>query len=66
MDENELLLPHQVAERYGIAVGTLSNWRREAKGPQYICLGRGRRPRIMYRLADCLEWELKNRSGEKK
>lgn len=53
----DLLHPRQVAERYGITPETLSNWRRERKGPPFIRLGAGPRPRTMYRLTDVLEWE---------
>ena len=54
---SDLLHPRQVAERYGITPETLSNWRRERKGPPFILLGHGPRPRSMYRLADVIEWE---------
>lgn len=54
---SELLHPRQVAERYGITPETLSNWRRERKGPPFIRLGQGKRPRVMYRVADINEWE---------
>lgn len=58
--DRDLLHPRQVAERYGITPETLSNWRRERKGPKWIKLGTGPRPRVMYRIADVLEWERRN------
>ncbi len=54
---NELLHPSQVAQRYEISDGTLANWRREGKGPRWIKLGDGKRPRVMYRMSDLIEWE---------
>lgn len=54
---SDLMHPRQVAQRYGITLETLSNWRRERKGPPFIRLGTGQRPRAMYRLEDVLEWE---------
>lgn len=54
---NDLLHPKNVAQRYGITPETLSNWRREGKGPKYIRLGNGPRPRIMYQITDLLAWE---------
>jgi hypothetical protein len=53
----DLLHPRDVAERYSITPATLANWRLYGKGPRWIRLGDGKRPRVMYRLADVLEWE---------
>lgn len=57
---DDLLHPRDVAKRYGITQETLSNWRREKKGPRWIRLGKGKRPRVMYRLADVLKFEQEN------
>lgn len=57
---HDLLHPDEVAERYGITPETLSNWRREGKGPVFIRLGNGKRPRAMYRMQDIIDWEEKN------
>ena len=57
---SDLLHPRQVAERYGITPETLSNWRREGKGPRFIRLGDAKRPRAMYRMDDVIEWESKH------
>ena len=54
MTTTDLLNPSQVAQRYGITPETLSNWRRERKGPPFIRIGKRR---TMYRLQDVLEWE---------
>lgn len=62
---NDLLHPRTVAERYNISVGTLANWRREGKGPRFVRLGDGPRPRVMYRLPDVIEWEQKHVTKER-
>lgn len=60
MDNSDRMHPAQVAQRYGITPETLSNWRREGKGPRWVKLGNGKRPRVMYRTADVLKWEQQN------
>lgn len=50
----DLLHPRQVAERYGITPETLSNMRAQGKGPPFVRLSS---KRVMYRLADVLQWE---------
>lgn len=65
MNDNDLMHPAEVAARYGMTPESLANWRYEGKGPQYIRLGRGRRPRVMYRVSDVLKWELENAAGGK-
>lgn len=62
MSDTDLLDPRQVAARYKITPETLSNWRRERKGPPFIRLGNNRRSRPMYRLVDVLKWEEQQRS----
>jgi DNA-binding transcriptional MerR regulator len=54
---SDMMHPRQVAERYNMTPESLANWRREGKGPPFIRLGNGRRPRVMYRLDDILQWE---------
>lgn len=54
---NDLLHPRQVAQRYEMTPESLANWRRVGKGPPWIRLGDGKRPRVMYRLDDVLAWE---------
>ncbi len=51
---DDLLHPRQVAERYGIVLGTLANWRRRGDGPSFVRINR---KRVMYRLADVIRWE---------
>lgn len=53
----DLLPPPAVAARYSMTPESLANWRREGKGPRWIRLGDGKRPRVMYRMADVIEWE---------
>jgi len=40
---------HAVAEAYGVAVGTLRNWRSQGRGPKYHKVG----SRVLYRPGDC-------------
>jgi hypothetical protein len=62
---SDLLHPTQVAQRYGMTPESLANWRREGKGPPYVRLGNGKRPRVMYRVDDVLEWERLHLKGGK-
>lgn len=59
-----MLTPEELAKRWKMSAGTLKNWRAAKKGPPFVPLGptgRGRRPRVLYRLADVEAWETKNR-----
>jgi len=40
---------YMVAEAYGVAVGTLRNWRSQGRGPKYHKVG----SRVLYRPGDC-------------
>lgn len=57
---SDLLHPREVARRYNMTPESLANWRREGKGPAFIRLGSGKRPRVMYRMDDVIEWEQRN------
>lgn len=48
----DLITPQQLADRWQMSVGTLTNWRVKKQGPTYVKLGDGKSCRIMYRLAD--------------
>jgi predicted DNA-binding transcriptional regulator AlpA len=54
---DDVMTPDQLAQRWGMAAGTLRNWRAEGKGPRAIRLGDGPRARVVYRVADVLAWE---------
>lgn len=54
---NEILTSQQLAERWGMSVGTLQNWRVKGKGPRHIKLGEGRATKVLYRLDDIVEFE---------
>ena len=65
----EYLSPKALANRYGISLFTLQQWRKktrkgEATGPPFEDIGptplNPYAPRIRYRLDDCIEWEQKN------
>lgn len=57
--QDDLMQPRQVAERYGITPETLSNWRAARKGPPFIRINQRR---VVYRVADILEWERRNKA----
>ena len=62
--DSDLMHPAAVAKRYSMTPESLANWRREGKGPRWIKLGNGKRPRVMYRASDVLAWEEKNMTKE--
>lgn len=55
----EFLTPAQVVDRWGggLVVGTLANWRHKGVGPAHVKM----RGRVLYRMADLVAWEAKNR-----
>ncbi len=55
VQNTEYLTAAEVAQRYGNSVkeSTLANWRFKKVGPAYSKIG----GRVLYRLADLLEWE---------
>lgn len=59
--DEEFLDSAQLAQRWGMEVGTLENWRsaRPRKGPPYVKLG-GKSGRVMYRLRDVIAFEQDN------
>ena len=58
-----MLTTKQLADRWQMDDGTLRNWRSDKKGPQFITLGKGKRPRVLYRLADIEAYETKHQKG---
>lgn len=57
---DKLMTPKELAERYNMTQESLANWRLAGKGPAWIRLGSGKRPRVMYRMTDVLTWEKQN------
>ncbi len=53
----DVLTFRQLAERWGMRPGTLRNWRRAGKGPKSIPLGDGPKARRVFKLADVLAYE---------
>lgn len=54
LDDDELLRPAQVAERYNVPVATLAWWRHQGDiGPEWFRLGP---KQIRYSKAKCDEW----------
>lgn len=56
----DVLTTEQLAARWGLAPGTLENWRVLGIGPRFVRLHKGRRAPVVYRIADVLEYERKN------
>ena len=50
---HHLITPEALADRWQLNPSTLSQWRWNGRGPQYLKLGR----RVMYRLQDIEEFE---------
>ena len=48
-----LITPETLAERWNMNAATLSQWRWNGRGPQYLKLGR----RVMYRIQDIEAFE---------
>ena len=49
----DLITPGTLAERWNVTIATLSQWRWNGRGPQYLKLGR----RVMYRIQDIAAFE---------
>jgi hypothetical protein len=56
-----VLTPAELAKRWGITARTLAEWRSLRKGPAHVRLGEGTRARIVYRLEDVVEYEMRKR-----
>jgi predicted DNA-binding transcriptional regulator AlpA len=59
----EVWSPAELAERLGVSVGTLANWRWRGEGPRYVKLGSGRSSRVRYRAEDVAAWETRHAAG---
>lgn len=59
----EVWSPAELAERLGVSVGTLANWRWRGEGPQYVKLGSGRSSPVRYRAEDVAAWEARHAAG---
>jgi hypothetical protein len=60
------LTPREVAERWRLTPGTLSNWRNKQKGPRFIKMGDGRSSPIRYPRSAVLIYEKLNDLGPAK
>lgn len=52
----EFMTAEQLAKRWRVSVGTLSNWRVQRKGPPYVRVS-GLRGRVLYRTEDVQQHE---------
>lgn len=48
------LTPRELAERWSLTVGTITNWRVDGKGPKFIKLGNNR---VVYPLSEVIRYE---------
>ena len=55
-----ILTTEELAERWGMAPGTLEGWRHDGYGPAWIKLGRGKRSKVIYRVSDVEAFESKS------
>lgn len=56
-DNEKLLTPAELAERWQIHIGTLANWRNKNKGPVVTVIGN----QIRYALSDVVKYENENK-----
>lgn len=54
---SERLTTAQLAARWGVAPGTVENWRHARKGPKFVKLHKGRNAPVVYRLEDVIAYE---------
>jgi hypothetical protein len=59
------LTTQDLAQRWRMNPGTLSNWRIAGRGPRWFKLGEGQSSKVLYRLADVEAYE-QEAMGEKK
>jgi hypothetical protein len=56
--QDELMLTTEgLSKRWGVPRGTLENWRCFGVGPSYIKLGKAKKSKILYRMADIMLYE---------
>lgn len=60
---SDILTPTQLAKRWNLAPGTLSNMRSQGKGPAYFKIGEGLTSKVRYRLEDVLQFEREKAKG---
>lgn len=53
------LTTQELADRWRMSAGTLSNWRASGRGPRFFRIG----SKVLYRLIDIEAWERKAQEG---
>jgi excisionase family DNA binding protein len=61
MKDNDWMSPEEVAERYGIPLGTIYQWRSKGYGPRGVKIGK----HVRYRRADVTAWEDEKLAAQK-
>lgn len=61
MTDTEIFItPEQLAARWQMSKDTLANWRVKHTGPTYTKIGMGKNTKVLYKLADIIEFESQN------
>lgn len=60
---SEILTPYQLAKRWNVSVGSLTNQRSRGVGPVYVKLGEGKNSPVRYRLEDIEQYERNQLKG---
>ncbi len=55
--ETAVLTAKELAKRWSISEKTLEAWRGSGKGPKFLKVGDGERPRVRYEIEDIVEYE---------
>jgi hypothetical protein len=53
----QLFTSEELAERLGVRIETICNWRKQGYGPAYIKFSKGKRGAVRYRATDIQAWE---------
>jgi hypothetical protein len=59
----KILTPHQLAKRWNVTIGSLTNQRSKGLGPVYVKLGEGKNSPVRYRLEDIEIYERNQLKG---
>jgi hypothetical protein len=59
-NDSALITSQELAKRWKVNEGSIRMMRIDQRGPPYLKLGKGPRPRIRYVMAQVIEWENSN------
>jgi hypothetical protein len=55
--KKDFLTTKELAERWAMAVGSLENWRQQARGPRYYKMGGSPNSDVRYKIKDVEKFE---------